>query len=105
MALTAAQRRRLPRSAFALHSGPRSNWAYPLPTKRQARAAGISETSRQRMLRAAAAYSARSSTRGSPSRIQPAARRKASPVGGSRSWGTTVRRAPARTTSGRMARR
>jgi len=92
MALTAAQRRRLPRSAFAIRSGPRSNWAYPLPTKAQARAAGISEASRQRMLRAAASYSARRSTRGSPARIQPAARAKASRVGGSRSWGTTARR-------------
>lgn len=92
MPITAAQRRRLPRSAFAIRSGPRSNWAYPLPTKGQARAARISEPARQRMLRAAAAYSARSSTRGSPARIQPAARAKASRRGGSRSWGTTAPR-------------
>jgi len=93
--LSAAQRNRLPRSAFAIKSGTRSNWAYPMPTKGQARKAGISEAKRQRMLRAAASYSARSTTRGSPGRIQPAAKAKAARAGGSRSWGTTVRRAPA----------
>jgi hypothetical protein len=111
MALSAAQRRRLPRSAFALRSGPRSRWAYPLPTKGQARAAGISEPARQRMLRAAAAYSHRSTTRGSGPRITAAAKRRASPRGGSRAWGTTAtgrRRAPARarrTTATRTAAR
>lgn len=39
MALTATQRRRLPRSAFAIPS----RRAYPIPTKAQARRAGISE--------------------------------------------------------------
>jgi hypothetical protein len=90
MAITARQRARLPRSAFALHSGPRSRWAYPLPTKAQARAAGISERGRQRMLRAAAAYSARPTTRGSGPRITAQARSRAARAGGSRSWGTTA---------------
>jgi hypothetical protein len=48
MPLTTRQRNALPRSAFALKSGPRSNWRYPAPTKAQARKAGISEASRAR---------------------------------------------------------
>jgi hypothetical protein len=92
MALTAAQRRKLPKSAFAIHPGDsRSRWAYPMPTAAQARRAGISEPQRQRMLRAAAAYSARRGTRGSYSRIAPAARRKAGgSTKGGRAWGKTV---------------
>jgi hypothetical protein len=61
MALTARQRAKLPPSAFAYPS----RRAYPVPTKAQARAAGISERARVRMHRAALSYSARSSTSGS----------------------------------------
>lgn len=70
--LTAAQRRKLPRSAFAIkgRKGQRSTWKYPLPTAAQARAAGISQAQRASMGRAAAAYSARRSTAGSPGRIR-----------------------------------
>jgi len=65
MALTSAQRNKLPPSAFVIHSGPRSNWAYPIPTKSQAAKAGISETQRQNMMNAAKAYAARGDTRSS----------------------------------------
>jgi hypothetical protein len=70
MALTTAQRNRLPASAFAYHSGPRSNWRYPAPTKAQARRAGISEASRARTHRAALSYAARGNTRGTRSRVR-----------------------------------
>jgi hypothetical protein len=70
MALTAKQRNALPRSAFALHSGKRSNWRYPAPTKAQARRAGISEAQRARTHRAALSYAARRSTRGAPSTVR-----------------------------------
>ena len=45
MSLTSAQRRKLPRSAFvyAPKSAPRSSWKYPVPTRAQAKRAGISE--------------------------------------------------------------
>jgi hypothetical protein len=61
MALTTRQRNRLPRSAFAYPA----QRAYPVPTRAQARAAGISERQRQQTHRAALSYSARSSTSGS----------------------------------------
>jgi hypothetical protein len=61
MALTTRQRNKLPSSAFA-YPGKR---AYPVPTRAQARAAGISERQRQQTHRAALSYSARSSTSGS----------------------------------------
>jgi hypothetical protein len=92
MALTAAQRAKLPRSAFAIRGRTRSQDAYPLPTKAQARRAGISEPQRQRMLRAAAAYSARGNTRGSYSRIAPRARRRAGGnTRGGTAWGVSKR--------------
>jgi predicted deacetylase len=72
MALTTAQRNALPASAFVYHSGPRSNWRYPTPTKAQARKAGIGEAQRARTHRAALAYSARSTTRGSPRTVRSA---------------------------------
>lgn len=72
MALTARQRNALPRSAFALHSGPRSNWRYPTPTKAQARKAGISERQRARTHRAALSYAARRNTRGSTATVRKA---------------------------------
>jgi hypothetical protein len=70
MALTTAQRNRLPRSAFALKSGPRSAWRYPAPTKAQAKRAGISEAQRLRTHRAALAYASRKTTRGAPSTVR-----------------------------------
>jgi hypothetical protein len=70
MALTTAQRNRLPKQAFALHSGPRSAWRYPAPTKAQARRAGISQAQRARTHRAALAYGARTTTRGSPATVR-----------------------------------
>jgi hypothetical protein len=78
MALTAAQRRRLPRSAYAFapRGAPRSRWRYPMPTRAQARRAGISEGQRRRTINSAKAYSAHRNTLGSPARIQPVARRR-----------------------------
>jgi hypothetical protein len=70
MRLTTAQRNRLPASAFVYHSGPRSNWRYPVPTKAQARKAGISETQRKSIHGAAVSYGARKSTRGSKTTIR-----------------------------------
>lgn len=67
--LTAAQRNKLPPTAFVYHSGSRSNWKYPVPTKAQARKAGIPEAQRQTMLNAAKSYSARKSTAGSKSTV------------------------------------
>ena len=59
--LTTAQRNRLPNSAFVY---PKQR-KYPVPTKAQARKAGIPESQRQSMHRAALSYSARKSTSGS----------------------------------------
>jgi hypothetical protein len=72
MALSAAQRRKLPRSAFvyAPKSAPRSKWKYPVPTKAQAKKAGISEASRAKTHRAALSYSAKKSTAGSHSAVR-----------------------------------
>jgi len=61
MALTSRQRAKLPNSAFAYPS----KRAYPMPTKAQARAAGISEAQRLRVHRNALARSAQSQTSGS----------------------------------------
>jgi hypothetical protein len=60
MALTAKQRNALPNSAFAYPS----KRAYPIPTKAQARKAGISEAQRQRTHRAALSMSAKRATSG-----------------------------------------
>lgn len=70
MALTAKQRNALPASAFVYHSGPRSNWRYPVPTKGQAARAGISERQRLATHRNALSRAAQSSTRGSPGRVR-----------------------------------
>lgn len=61
MALTAKQRNALPNSAFAYPS----KRAYPVPTKAQAKRAGISEVQRQRTHRAALSMSAKRRTSGS----------------------------------------
>lgn len=65
MALTAKQRRRLPRSAFAIPSKRK----YPVPTKAQARRAGISEAQRLRLHRNALARSTNKRTAGTYSTI------------------------------------
>jgi hypothetical protein len=76
MALTAAQRRSLPRSAFVYHSGPRSAWRYPVPTRAQAQRAGISEAQRVRTHNAARSYAARRSTSGSYQTVHRVAARR-----------------------------
>jgi hypothetical protein len=78
MALSARQRAKLPRSAFvyAPKGSPRSAWKYPVPTKAQARKAGISEASRQRTHQAALSYSARRDTAGSPRRVRAVVTRR-----------------------------
>jgi hypothetical protein len=73
MALTAAQRRRLPNSAFAIPSQRK----YPMPTKTQARRAGISEAQRVRLHRNALARSTNRRTAGSYRTIATVARRRA----------------------------
>jgi hypothetical protein len=73
MALTAKQRNALPASAFAYPAARK----YPVPTKAQARAAGISESQRQATHRAALSYSGRKDTAGSYRHVsRVAARRK-----------------------------
>jgi hypothetical protein len=66
MALTAKQRNKLPPEAFVYKPDPnkRSTWRYPVPTKAQARAAGISETQRQNIHSAALSYAASPKTMG-----------------------------------------
>jgi hypothetical protein len=61
MALTAKQRNKLPKSAFA-YPAKRS---YPVPTVAQAKKAGISETQRLGLHRNALARAAQSGTSGS----------------------------------------
>jgi hypothetical protein len=79
MALTARQRARLPRSAFlyAPRGASRSKWRYPVPTRAQARRAGIGEGQRQRIAKSAVSYSAHRNTIGSRRRIEPIARARA----------------------------
>jgi hypothetical protein len=79
MALTTRQRNALPRSAFAYapKSAPRSRWRYPVPTKAQARRAGIGEAQRQRIAKSAVAYSAHRNTAGSRRLVEPVARQRA----------------------------
>ena len=61
MALTAKQRNKLPASAFAYSSTRK----YPVPTKAQARKAGISEAQRVRIHRNALSRAAQKGTSGS----------------------------------------
>jgi hypothetical protein len=63
--LTAKQRNALPPSAFVYPS----KRAYPVPTKAQARRAGIPETQRQAMHRSALSRSAQRGTSGSYGRV------------------------------------
>jgi hypothetical protein len=78
MALTAAQRRKLPRSAFAYNTGPRSNWKYPIPTRAQAKKAGIPEGQRLRLHRNALSRAAQSNTTGSYQHVAKHVRRRSS---------------------------
>jgi hypothetical protein len=93
MALTAAQRKKLPPSAFVYHSGPRSNWRYPVPTKAQAKRAGISERERVKVHRAAKSYAARKTTRGTSGRVN-AVVHKRGPLKASRKTRAKTRRKP-----------
>ena len=70
--LTAAQRRKLPDSAFAL---PRSR-KYPVPTKAQAKRAGIGERQRLRLHRNALARSTNRRTAGSYPKIAAKVRKR-----------------------------
>lgn len=70
MALTAKQRNRLPNSAFAYPA----RRAYPMPTKAQARKAGISEKQRLATIRNARSRVAQAGTSGSASTIARLAR-------------------------------
>jgi len=66
MALTAAQRRRLPNSAFVY---PKTR-KYPVPTKAQARKAGISEKQRAATHRNALSRAAQRNTSGTTSKVR-----------------------------------
>lgn len=72
MALTARQRSKLPPSAFLDRKGRR----FPVPTKAQARRAGISEAQRVRTLRNALSRAAQSQARGAKKVTLTAVRRK-----------------------------
>jgi hypothetical protein len=72
MALSAQQRNKLPASAFAYPSARK----YPVPTKTQAAAAGISEAQRLRIHRSALSYAARADTSGSYSHVAKAVQRR-----------------------------
>jgi hypothetical protein len=84
MALTSRQRRALPDSAFALPSKRK----YPVPTKAQARRAGISEAQRLRLHRNALARSTNKRTAGSyptiARKVKARAGTKVATVGGKR---------------------
>lgn len=78
MALTSKQRNALPKSAFAIPS----RRAYPMPTKAQARKAGISEAQRLRTHRNALSRAAQKNTGGSYKKMAKVARtRTAGKVG------------------------
>jgi len=65
MALTSKQRSKLPKSAF-VYPGVRK---YPVPTKAQAKRAGISEKQRVQLGRSAKSYASRASTMGSSAKV------------------------------------
>jgi 3,4-dihydroxy-2-butanone 4-phosphate synthase len=72
MALTSAQRSRLPNSAFAYPSQRK----YPVPTKAQARRAGISERQRLATHRNALSRAAQRKTMGTPTRVRSVVARR-----------------------------
>jgi len=71
MALTARQRNALPASAFAMRKARK----YPMPTKAQARRAGISERQRLGLHRNARSRAAQANTASSISHIRAVSRR------------------------------
>jgi hypothetical protein len=73
VALTARQRNALPDSAFVNQRDRK----YPVPTKAQARRAGIPETQRIRTVRNALARSAQPQTSSSYRRVAPVVRKRA----------------------------
>lgn len=73
MALTAKQRNALPRNAFALPGSRR----FPIPTKTQAKAAGIPEAQRLRTIRNGLARAAQDHTAGTYPKIARLARTRA----------------------------
>jgi 3,4-dihydroxy-2-butanone 4-phosphate synthase len=73
MALTAKQRNALPPSAFVYPS----RRAYPVPTKAQARKAGISERQRIGIHRSALSRAAQRDTMGTPGRVRAVVARRA----------------------------
>lgn len=73
MALTARQRNRLPDSAFA-YPGARK---YPVPTKAQARRAGISERQRLALHRNALSRAAQPGTMGTVGHVRAHVRKRA----------------------------
>ena len=74
MAISSKQRAKLPKSAFAYPSARK----YPVPTKAQARKAGISERARLGLHRNALARAAQSGTSGSYSRVAKHVARRSS---------------------------
>jgi hypothetical protein len=78
--LTAAQRAKIPKSEFAITPGNnRSDWKYPMPSKATAKKIGMSETQRASVHQAAASYSARKDTAGSPAAIKRQGRKSGAP--------------------------
>ena len=73
MALTAKQRNALPPSAFAYPKARK----YPMPTKAQAKRAGISETQRQGLIRNAKSRAAQTKTMGSSRKVKSVAKKRA----------------------------
>jgi hypothetical protein len=73
MALTAKQRNKLPDSAFVY----RSVRKYPVPTKAQAKKAGISERQRVGLHRNALSRAAQSSTMGSAGKVRSVVKKRA----------------------------
>jgi hypothetical protein len=94
VSLTAAQRRKLPRAAFvyAPKGTPRSTWRYPVPTRAQAKRAGISEASRLRTARAAVSYAGHRGTSGTPARVGAVVHRRAPSIGRGRATSSGRRR-------------
>jgi len=77
MAITAAQRAKLPNSAFAYPA----QRAYPVPTAAQARAAGISEQDRLGLHRNALSRSAQKTTMGSYRHVASVVRKRSKVAG------------------------
>jgi protoporphyrinogen oxidase len=73
MPLTAKQRNALPDSAFVYPKARK----YPVPTKAQAKRAGIGERQRLGLHRNALSRSAQRSTSGTPSKVRSVVRRRA----------------------------